>query len=493
MSVGAVGPPMPSASSDVSQSPMSDIVSFEKAFHGEIVTPSHPSYAESLARWAANSQRNAAVVAFVKDTDDVRAALLYAKAQNLRIAVRGGGHNPAGASSIEGGLVIDLSRYLTGVRVDDGARLAYAGGGALWGTVNDECAKYGLVTPGGTVSHTGIGGLTLGGGFGFLSGQYGLVIDNLQQATVVLASGDTVTASESENPDLFWGLRGGGSNFGVVTEFVYRLHPHPGPVFAGLLILQPDAMEQVMGIVEKKWEAGMSPKETYQIMVATGGPGRVPCIGVFLFWDGLEAEGRENFKGFLDLGTLIIADMCKQMPYSAVNTLQNESVPHGRNYYLKSVFLPRPSPAVAVAVRDAVFALQKAHSDMDIAFIFENWSLEKICSVPTGTTAYQRSRALSTLASITYLNDTPDELAKVRAIVDTLVGIASGHAGGENVGYANYNSDAPSMIDPNGDTQISAIQTEALFGGNHARLRELKKEYDPDMVFSKWFAIRPAV
>ncbi|KAI0056284.1 FAD-binding domain-containing protein [Artomyces pyxidatus] len=470
---------------------MSDFASFESTFHGDIVTQAHPSYAESLARWAANSQRNAAVVAFVQDTDDVRAALLYAKAQNLRIAVRGGGHNPAGASSIEGGLVIDLSRYLAGVRVDADARLAYTGGGALWATVNDECAKYGLVTPGGTVGHTGVGGLTLGGGFGFLAGQYGLVIDNLQQATVVLASGDTVTASENENPDLFWGLRGGGSNFGVVTEFVYRLHPHPGTVFSGFLILHADAMEDAMRVVEQKWKTGMSPKEAYQLVVTTG-PGGTPCIVILLFWDGTEDEGRENFKALFNLSPLIIADMCRQMPYPDVNTLQNESVPHGRNYYLKSVFLQRPSPAIAVAVRDAVFELQKAHPDTHITFIFENWSLDKICSVPASATAFQRSRALSTVVNVAYEKNTPEGLAEVRAVSETLAGIVSGNAGGENVGYANYNSDAPSLFDPNEDIQLSAVQTEALFGSSHARLRELKRKYDPDMVFAKWFAIRPA-
>ncbi|KAI0061839.1 FAD-binding domain-containing protein [Artomyces pyxidatus] len=471
---------------------MSDFSAFEKTFHGDIVTPSHPSYAASIARWAANSQRNAAVVAFVKDTDDVRAALLYAKAQNLRIAVRGGGHNPAGSSSIEGGLVIDLSRYLAGVRVDADAKLAYVGGGALWGTVNEECAKHGLVTPGGTVGHVRMLPLTLGGGFGYLSGQYGLAIDNLEKATVVLASGATVTASEQENPDLFWGLRGGGSNFGVVTEFVYRLHPHPGNVFAGMLILAPPALEAVMRIVEKRWEAGLSPKETYHVAITTG-PGGMPCIVIILFWDGTEAEGRESFKEFFGLGPLIIADMCKEMPYPVVNTLQDPGVPHGRNYYLKSVSLPRPSVDIAVAVRDAVFSLQKEHPDMAILFIFENWSLDKICSVPDDATAFQRSKALSTVASITYENSTPEGLREVRKVSDTLTGIvSSGGLDGKNVGYANYNSDAPSMIDPNGDTQLSAAQTEALFGVNHARLRELKKKYDPDMVFAKWFAIQPA-
>ncbi|KAI0063172.1 FAD-binding domain-containing protein [Artomyces pyxidatus] len=472
---------------------MSDFASLKKEFHGDLVTPDHPDYEASLARWAANSQRRAAVVAFVKDADDVRAALLYARALNLRIAVRGGGHNPAGSSSIEGGLVIDLSRYLAGVKVDVDKRLAYVGGGALWSTVNTECAKHGLVMPGGTISHTGVGGLTLGGGFGYLTGQYGLVIDNLEQATVTLASGITLTASAHENQDLFWGLRGGGSNFGVVTEFVFRVHPHAPNVFAGMLVLVPDALETVARIIERKWDAGMLEKEMYHLLIATG-PGNMPCITLILFWDGSEEEGRAHFKEFFDLGPMIIADMCRDMPYVDVNSLQDAGVPHGRNYYFKSVNQPRPNPATVLAARDTVFALQKEHPDVLITFVFENWSMRKVCSIPNESTAFQRSMDLTCLVALTYEHNTPEGLREVRAISDALTGVVAAHSGvtNGNVGYANYNSDAPSVFDANTDVVLSARQTEVLFGSGHARLREIKKKYDPDMVFAKWFAIRPA-
>ncbi|KAI0059702.1 FAD-binding domain-containing protein [Artomyces pyxidatus] len=476
---------------------MSDFATFEDTFHGDIVTPTHPGYADALIRWAKNSQRNAAVVAFAKDTDDVRAALFYAKAQNLRMTVKGGGHNPAGSSSVEGGLVIDLSRYMADVRVDADAKLAYVGGGALWRTVNGECAKYGLVTPGGTVGHVGgslavLSALTLGGGYGFLTGQYGLVIDNLEKATVVLASGETVTASEQENADLFWAIRGGGSNFGVVTEFVFRLYPHSGNVFSGLLFLKLDALESVVRVIEKKWEAGMSEKEAYHLVI-TRTPEGTPCIVLILFFDGTESEGRSNFEGFFGLGPLIIVDRCKEMSYSSSNGLQDETLPHGRNYYLKSVSLARPSVEIAFAVRDAVYAQQKEHPDMAISFVFENWSLGKVWSVSDDATAFQRSKGLSTMLSIVYENDTPEGLQEVRKVAEAISGIVSGYAGGENVGYANYNSDAPSRIGMDGDTKLSAVQTQAYFGSNHVRLRELKKKYDPDMVFTKWFAIQPAV
>jgi len=188
------------------------------SFKGDLVVPSDPDYLDAIARWAANAQHPAKVVAFVKGPEDVALAIKYARDQNITFAIRGGGHSVSGASSSDGGLVIDLSRYLNGVKVDPDKKVAYVGGGALWETVDKTAIMHGLATVAGTVNHTGVGGLLLGGGFGFLTPLHGLVIDNLVQATVVTASGATLTANATENSDLFWGIRGAGSNFGVCTE-----------------------------------------------------------------------------------------------------------------------------------------------------------------------------------------------------------------------------------------------------------------------------------
>ncbi|KAI0047616.1 FAD-binding domain-containing protein [Auriscalpium vulgare] len=467
---------------------MSDFASFERAFHGDIVNPSHPDYESSLKRWAANSQRRAAVVAFVKNEDDVRAALLYAQAQGLHIAVKGGGHNPAGSSSIEGGLVVDLSRHLNRVRIDPEGKLAYVGGGALWSDVNGAAIKHGLVMTSGTVSHVRHR-LTLGGGFGYLTGQYGLVIDHLIQATVVVASGEKLIASASQNTDLFWALRGGGSNFGVVTEFVFQLHAQSTTVFAGSLVLAPPAMEDLMRLIEEKFDQGFSEKETAHLGAALG-PGGNPCIMMVLFYNGSEEEGREHFKPFFE-NKFVIADMCKAMSYDEANTMQDAWVPHGGNYYLKSVFLPRPSTEIALQVRDAVYEASKTNPDIHVTCIFEHWSLGKVASVPPEATAFNRSRSLSTLMSIKYDNDTPDALRRVREIADKLSQIIVGNARA-NVGYANYNSDVPNSFAPNADSVLSDEQTRALFGPNMTRLQEIKRKYDPKMIFAKWFAIKPA-
>ncbi|KAI0048845.1 FAD-binding domain-containing protein [Auriscalpium vulgare] len=468
---------------------MSDFASFERAFHGDLVTPSHPDYESSLKRWAANSERRAAIVAYAKDEDDVRTALLYARAQGLRIAVKGGGHNPSGASSIEGGLVIDLSRYINSVRIDPETKLGYVGGGALWRDINGAAIKHGLAMTSGTVSHTGVGGLTLGGGFGYFTGKYGLVIDHLVQATIVVASGEKLVASTSQNSDLFWALRGGGSNFGVVTEFVFQLHPQLTDVFAGFLVFAPQAMEDVMRLIEAKFDNGMTEKEMASVVAAIG-PGGQPCIMMILFYDGTEEEGREHFKPFFELKH-IVADMCRGMPYDESNTLQDAGTPHGSNYYLRSVSIPRPSTKMALQVRDAVFELSEANPDIHTTCVFEHWSLAKVLSVPPEATSFNRSEKLSIVIAIQYDNDTPDSLRRVREIVDKLMKIAGGDAR-KNIGYANFNSDAPSHYASSADVVLSEEQTKALFGSNIARLRQIKKRYDPDMVFAKWFAIKPA-
>jgi len=161
----------------------SDFASFQKAFKGDLVTPGDAGYAEALSRWASNARRNAKIVAFVKCAEDASLAIKYAKEHKLPIAIRGGGHSSSGGSSSEGGLVIDLSRYLNVVKVDAEKKLAYIGGGSVWETVDKAAIEHGLATVAGTVNHTGVGGLLLGGGFGWLSAAHGLVIDNLVQAT----------------------------------------------------------------------------------------------------------------------------------------------------------------------------------------------------------------------------------------------------------------------------------------------------------------------
>lgn len=245
---------------------------------GDIVTPDSPDYKAAIARWASNAERNAKIVAFVKDADDVAATLAFVRSTSPRLplAIRGGGHSSSGASSVENGLVIDLSRYCNSVRVDPENKLAYVGGGALWADVDREAIKYGLAGVAGTVSHTGVGGLTLGGGFGWLAAEHGLVVDNLVQVTLITADSQILTVNANSYPDLWWGIRGGGCNFGVVTEFVYRIHPQRKTVYGGVLIFTPDALDKLVPATAAWWERGPHEKEG-MMQLMTVGPDRRVC------------------------------------------------------------------------------------------------------------------------------------------------------------------------------------------------------------------------
>jgi len=184
---------------------MASFADFRAQFKGDIVTPQDQGYETVIDRWAANARRRAAVVAFVKDAKDVALAIMYAQKAALRIAIRGGGHSAAGTSSSEGGLIIDLSRCLNQVRVHADKKLAFVQGGAIWRTVDEAAIKYGLACVAGAVNDTGVGGLSVGGGYGWLSGAHGLVIDNTVEVTIVTADGSELRANEMQNSELFLG------------------------------------------------------------------------------------------------------------------------------------------------------------------------------------------------------------------------------------------------------------------------------------------------
>jgi len=215
-------------------SPLSDaaIGSLRESFRGELLRTVDPGYEAARHVWNGSVDRHPTLIARCTGTADVVAAVRFARAEGLPVAVRGGGHSVAGHGTVDGGIVLDLSP-MGAVRVDPVARRAWVQGGARLGQLDHETALHGLATTAGTVSHTGVGGLTLGGGYGFLARRHGLACDNVVSAEVVTAAGEVVTASETENADLLWGLRGGGGNFGIVTSFEFQLHPAPPSAATG--------------------------------------------------------------------------------------------------------------------------------------------------------------------------------------------------------------------------------------------------------------------
>src|SRR5215475_1337091 len=213
-------------------------------FEGGLINTEDPDYDERRRIWNGMIDRRPAIIARCLTANDVRMAVKLARAEQLPISIRGGGHGVAGNAVCDGGVMIDLSA-MKDIRVDPGARVAVAGPGVLWGEFDRATQTHGLATTGGQVSHTGIAGLTLGGGLGYLMGKFGAACDNLLSAVIVTADGESLIASSEQNADLFWALRGAGANFGVVTEFRYRLH-QLGEVLAGLLLHPQDRAAELI-------------------------------------------------------------------------------------------------------------------------------------------------------------------------------------------------------------------------------------------------------
>jgi FAD/FMN-containing dehydrogenase len=332
------------------------------ALRGDLLLPGDDGYTEAKQIWnGAHDAVMPAAVASVTGVADVMAALGFARAHDLTVAVRGGGHSVAGLSTVDGGMLIDLSP-MRNVRVDPDARVAYVGPGATWGDVDHETQQFGLATTGGLVSTTGVAGFTLGGGIGWLMRQYGLAADNLVGADVVTADGRLVHASATENPDLFWGLRGGGGNFGIVTSFELALHPVGPEVYAGPLFLSGDAAGDLLRFY-RDWAPNQPDAITTAISLATAPP--LPVIPEE--WHGkkvaiviaVTAGPVEDGEALVrDLRTVAepVADLIHPMPYQFIQGLLDPLWPKGINAYFKATNLARLSD-------ETIDSIVKLHQD----------------------------------------------------------------------------------------------------------------------------------
>ncbi|KAJ3566614.1 hypothetical protein NP233_g6890 [Leucocoprinus birnbaumii] len=467
-------------------------MSFEELkqrIQGDVVTQDHPEYPKSIYRWAINAEKRAAIVVFVKDEGDIATVLSYVRDHKIPLAICGGGHSASGASSVTGGLVIDLSRYLDGVRVDPEERLAYVGGGALWGTVDRTAIQYGLATVCGTVEHTGVGGLALGGGYGWLCPEHGLVIDNMVQVTVVSADGVARKASETENSDLFFGVRGGGCNFGVVTEFVLRLHPQRRTVYAGAYSFSADKLKAVVEAIQT-WLPSASPKEG-MIMMTTCQPDGTPVIVCYLFFNGSEDEGRARFRWLFDIGPF--QDTTEEMPFEKLNGMQDSSLTdHGHGIYWKGLTVKCPDyEAIARAHKRIAEICEDGR--FGAVVIYEWWSLDKVMSVPPEKTVFHRSRNPLCLALVAWNGETNSEEKVNEArkyayeIAELAVAGLTDMSDPENRGYNNYDNEG--VKDAKDEIQDKA---KVNFGVHYPALQKIKKKYDPENIFNRWQAITPA-
>ena len=336
---------------------------FSTKFKGRALRPGDADYDLSRRLWNGAIERRPAVIARCKDSEQVSQAVQFARTSGLEIAVRGGGHNYAGNASCDGGVMIHLGD-MKEVAVDPAARRVKCGGGATWGDVDAATQAHGLATPGGIISHTGVAGLALGGGIGWLTEAAGLSCDNLLAAEVVTAEGRIVRASPNENPDLFWGLTGGGGNFGVVTAFEFRLHP-VGTVLGGM-VLHPLAHASEMLRFYRDFCATLPDEaEAYAALVTS--PDGVPMAAMLLGYNGTMEDGERVLAPARRFGAPV-ADLVAPMSYGARQAMLDEdNAEHGLHRYWRSAFTEQISDEL---IRIMVAGAARFSSPQNALFLF---------------------------------------------------------------------------------------------------------------------------
>jgi hypothetical protein len=386
----------------------------------QLVTPSETEpYTKSIRRWSRAAEKPAGACLIPKSAEAVSITLKYAAQHDLDIAVKGGGHSTAGASSTDGGLLIDLNTHMRTTVVDTEKKTIKVGGGATWGEVDSALAVHGLATVGGTVADTGVGGLTLGGGFGWLSVKYGLVIDNLLECTLVLADGRIVRASQSENEDLFWGLRGAGQNFGVSTEFVFQAYDQ-GDMWAGFMMFQPvpDIVAKVVEASNKIFTPGPNGKSKATSRASSGlGFVRPPEAGgqtlffAAVVFDGREDEGRELFKEIVELQP--IASTMAMVPYANANKLL--APPIGKRVSLKGSSFELPIRAeFVISILEAYTKFTDEVADaVGSQIMWELLDSTKNIEVPNSAMAFaNRGRHFNVAIGPLWSNEANDEICR---------------------------------------------------------------------------------
>jgi FAD/FMN-containing dehydrogenase len=439
---------------------------------GPVLAPSEPAYEDARRVHNGLIDRRPALVARCHGTADVQAAVRFARERGLEIAVRGGGHNVAGNAVCDGGLMIDLSA-MRGVHVDPRARRARAQGGATWGNYNRETQLYGLASTGGVVSTTGVGGLTLGGGLGWLMGKHGMAVDCLRAVELVTASGEVVRASADEHSDLFWAVRGGGGNFGVATWLEYELYP-VGPMVLGGLVAHPlTAARDVLRFYRDFTQSLPDDLTAFAgLLHAPDGSGAQIAAIMVCHAGSLEA-GAAAVAPVKRFGSPVM-DVIGPMPYSAVNTLFDAGFPRGALNYWKSSFLATLADG---AIDTMIERFAAAPSPMS-GLLLEHFHGAATRVGPTDTAFPHRTVAHNFLAVAEWLEASATQ-ANVAWARDTYAALAPHFASGR---YANY-------LNAEEVTQSGAVSD--AFGPNWKRLREVKERIDPDNVFHLNQNIKP--
>ena len=454
------------------------IAELKQNLRGRLIGPGDADYDQARALYNGMIDKHPALIAQCLDAADVITAVRFGRENDLRIAIRGGGHNGPGLASVDNGIVIDLS-MMRGVHVDPAARRAEVGAGCTQGDVDHATHAFGLAVPAGIISTTGIAGLTLSGGHGYLTRKYGLTIDNLIEADVVLADGSFATASKDKNADLFWALRGGGGNFGVVTRFVFKLHP-VSMVYAG-----PIAWDQkhARAIMQKYREfLPKAPEDLGAFIglhtVVSSAPfpnefwGKRMCL-LMSCYDGPEAEGRKVMAPLIDALPEPWFNWMGTMPYPAVQSMFDPLNPKGMQWYWRGDFVGTlPDAAIDAHLEQAA----KAPSELSLMHLYPIDGA--VHRVGKDETAWNCRDATWSMV-IAGIDPSPKQAQAVTKWTKDYWQAV--HPFDLDGAYPNF------MMDDEGEARL-----KATYGDNYARLAVVKKKYDPANLFRVNQNIRPA-
>ena len=432
---------------------------FQQTHRGDVITSEDLRYEEARHVWNAMIDRRPAVIARPRGAADVIACVRHAQRHNLPLAIRGGGHNVAGRSVCDDGLVIDFAD-MKGIRVDPVAKTVRAEPGLRWTEFDRETQAFGLATTGGTIGDTGIAGLTLGGGFGWLEGKFGMTVDNLLGADVVLADGRLVHASSAENTDLFWALRGGGGNFGVVTSFEYRVHD-VGPMIIGGLVIHPfSRAKEALRFFDEFLRT--APDELVAAAVLMTGPDGQKACGIAAAYPGDLAEGERLVAPIKQFGPPVM-DVIGPMPYLAQQSLIDAAMPPNVLNYWKAEFLRRVSDDVIDVTVDA---FSRVASPMSSILFFPIRGAAS--RVPMDATAFPHRNGYH-LGIYSLWRDRTQNDANVAWVRETWTAVQPFVAG------AVY-------VNELGDDE-GADRVRMAYGLNYDRLQRIKAKYDPNNLF----------
>jgi FAD/FMN-containing dehydrogenase len=447
-------------------------------FGGELVYPGDASYDDTRKVFNGMIDRRPALIARCTSGDDVVAAINIAREKNVPMSIYGGGHGVTGAAVVDDGICVDL-RTMNGVHVDPDQRIARIEGGAKWGAIDAATQEHGLAVTGGRMSDTGIGGLALGSGSGWLERKFGFTCDNLVKAEVVTADGRRVVASEDENPDLFWGLRGGGGNFGVVTAFHLRLHP-VGPIVLGGQLMYPAPMAGDLMRFYRDFILAAPDEVCGGMAFITAPPEEFvpepvrgqPVVGVVVLYAGDPAEGEEVFRPLREFGPPGL-DMVQPMPYVAVQQMIDAPNPPGRlNYWNADFYSELPNEAIDTFVARAT----KPVSPFSQVLVMPGGGA--VARVPEEATAFVQRDAqfnLHYLSSWEEPAETDRNISWTREFSGAMKPWASGRQ------YVN-------MIGDEGVDRVEAAYGPEKF----AKLQALKSKWDPTNLFCHNQNIPPA-